>query len=197
MNALQSVLGSIDRSVLEWLHHHATPGGVDFALAVSHFGSPFTLTCLALIGAAFLAPRREWILLGGWSGAFLGEFALDEWLKAIIRRPRPVYATTFMHHPTWSFPSGHAMGSLVAYGMLAYVLFELGPRSLRFRLMAVAASAALIAIIGISRLYLGVHYLSDVVGGYAVGLVWLSLCIWGVEVARRWSRATPKLHPTG
>jgi membrane-associated phospholipid phosphatase len=80
------------------------------------------------------------------------------------------------------------MGSLVGYGMLAYVLLLMGLRTRRFQVLIVTGLASLIVAIGISRLYLGVHYFSDVVGGYAAGLLWLSACVSAVELARRWQR---------
>lgn len=76
------------------------------------------------------------------------------------------------------------MGSLVGYGMTAYVLvlhLRDGPR----RAGVIAAAVLLVVTIGLSRLYLGVHYFSDVIGGYAAGLLWLSACISGTEIARR------------
>ena len=80
------------------------------------------------------------------------------------------------------------MGSLVGYGMLAYVLLALAPRTRRFQWLIVSGSALLIIAIGVSRLYLGDHYFSDVVGGYAAGVLWLSVCITGVEIGRRRQR---------
>jgi undecaprenyl-diphosphatase len=77
------------------------------------------------------------------------------------------------------------MGSLIGYGMLAYVLAVLWIHRRRARLAVMLGAILLIVAIGLSRLYLGVHYFSDVVGGYAAGLLWLSACISGLEVARR------------
>jgi membrane-associated phospholipid phosphatase len=85
---------------------------------------------------------------------------------------------------TWSFPSGHSSGALMIYGMLAYLLARAIPSRWIHDAIAVAA-AFLIALIGLSRMYLGVHYFSDVIGGYAAGIVWLAACISGVEVVRR------------
>jgi undecaprenyl-diphosphatase len=135
-----------------------------------------------------LAARREWILLGGWLAAFAGGGLLDGVLKLVIRRPRPPYADAFLQHFSWSFPSGHAMGSLIGYGMLAYVLMLLWIHRRSAQIAVALGAALLIVAIGLSRLYLGVHYFSDVVGGYAAGVLWLSACISGVEVARRWRR---------
>jgi membrane-associated phospholipid phosphatase len=80
------------------------------------------------------------------------------------------------------------MGSLVAYGMLAYLLVrEVHGR--RRRLAVIACATLLILLIGLSRMYLGVHYFSDVIGGYAAGVVWLAACISGLEVVRRRPRS--------
>lgn len=155
------------------------------------------MTMLAFAGALLLAGLGEWIVLGGWAAAFAGASLIDHWLKLTIHRPRPVYAAALIHNSSWSFPSGHAMGSLVGYGMLAYVLMLLarGKRDTQ-RWIAIGA-AALILAIGLSRLYLGVHYFSDVVGGYAAGLLLLSACVSVVELGRRWERRALQLHPTG
>ena len=120
--------------------------------------------------------------------AFAGGGLLDVVLKLVIRRPRPPGAAAFLQHFSWSFPSGHAMASLIGYGMLAYVLTLLWIHHRSAQIAVVLGAALLIIAIGFSRLYLGVHYFSDVVGGYAAGVLWLSACISGVEVARRWRR---------
>ena len=196
MNGPRSVLGSLDSTVLDWMHRHATPNGMAACIAISQLGSPTALTLLGLAGALLLAALEEWMMLGGWAAAFVGAPLLDQWLKVVIHRPRPAYATALLHHPTWSFPSGHAMGAIVAYGMLAYVVIRLGNATRRTRVAVVAAASILVALIGISRIYLGVHYLTDVVGGYAVGSIWLSLCIVAVELGRSHARR-PRLNPMG
>lgn len=179
-------LTQFDVTVLEWLHRHATPAGYAIANAISRVGSPVTMSALALGMGLLLAIRRQWILLCGWLAAFAGGGLLNEALKLLIKRPRPPYAGAFLHHYSWSFPSGHAMGSLIGYGMLAYVLVVLWIHSRRAQVSVVLGAASLIVAIGVSRLYLGVHYFSDVVGGYAAGVLWLSACISGLDVARRW-----------
>lgn len=132
------------------------------------------MSVLALGVGLLLGIQRRWVVLGGWAAAFAGGGLLDEVLKLVIQRPRPPYATAFLHHYSWSFPSGHAMGSLIGYGMLAYVLVVLWIHARRTQISVVLGAALLIVPIGLSRLYLGVHYFSDVVGGYAAGPLWLS-----------------------
>jgi len=179
-------LTQFDVTLLNWVHARATPAGYAVANAISLLGSPVTLTIVALGMGFFFVARRQWILLGGWLAAFAGGGLLNTVLKLVIHRPRPPYAAEFLHHASWSFPSGHAMVSLIGYGMLAYAVTLLWVHRRSAQLSVVLVAALLIVAIGLSRLYLGVHYFSDVVGGYAAGVLWLSACISGLEVARRW-----------
>ncbi len=176
-------LTQFDRALAAQLHARATPGGIAFFRIVSDVGSPGTWASIALIVTAVLLLRRHWLLAGGWVAAIVGGGLLDLALKVLVHRPRPVFAQAFAAAPGWSFPSGHSMGTLVGYGMLAYLIM-LRTRG-RTRLAIPLAAAALVSLIGFSRLYLGVHYFSDVIGGYAAGVVWLSACVTGLEVARR------------
>jgi membrane-associated phospholipid phosphatase len=185
----QDPLTRFDLSLLNWVHSRATPAGYSIAQAISDLGSPLALTILALGVAILLAARRQWVLLTGWVVAFAGGGLLDAVLKQVIHRPRPPNALMFLHHYTWSFPSGHAMASLIGYGMLAYVLVRLRVHRRSAQAAVVVGAALLILAIGVSRLYLGVHYFSDVVAGYAAGVLWLSACISGVAVTRQASLA--------
>jgi len=118
-------------------------------------------------------------------------------LRCGTLRPRPPTALDFLSHLSWSFPSGHSMGSLIAYGMVAYlVVLALMPRR-GLQAGVVAAATLLVLSIGLSRMYLGVHYFSDVMGGFAAGVLWLSACISGLEVARRLKARAPAAaaHP--
>src|SRR5207245_1927280 len=101
-------LTQFDVTLLEWLHARATPVGYAIFNAISLLGSPVALTILALGVGLVLASRRQWTLLAGWLAAFAGGGLLDAMLKLAIHRPRPPYATAFLRHYTWSFPSGHA-----------------------------------------------------------------------------------------
>ena len=189
-------LTQFDVALLDWLHAQATATGYAVFDAISLLGSPVMLTILALAVALLLAARREWIVLAGWLAAFAGGGLLDVVLKLVIRRPRPPGAAAFLQRFSWSFPSGHAMASLIGYGMLAYVLTLLWIHRRSAQVAVVLGAALLIIAIGFSRLYLGVHYFSDVVGGYAAGVLWLSACISGLEVARRWRAGLPPAAPS-
>jgi len=178
-------LTQFDIALLNWLHGGATPFGYGIFATISAFGSLTALMILAFGVGMLLAARRRWIELGGWAAAFVGGFVLNGALKVAIRRPRPPYATDLFSIATWSFPSGHAMVSLVGYGMLAYILLiVVRIRGRGAQIAVVLGAALLILAIGMSRLYLGVHYFSDVIGGYAAGLLCLSACISGLEGLR-------------
>lgn len=176
----------IDVAVLEWMRAHSTPAGTAFARAVSAMGAPRVIAALGLVGLVVLVIRQQWLLVEGWVVALIGGEALNAFLKRLIQRPRPLHST-ILSSQSWSFPSGHAMESLVAYGMLAYVLFVLFSWPRRRRIDIAFGATLLILLIGWSRVYLGVHYVSDVIGGFAAGVIWLATCISGMEVARRWS----------
>jgi hypothetical protein len=179
----------LDATVLDWTRAHSTPAGHAIAVTVSAIGAPRAIVSLGLMGAVWLARRRQWLFLETWIIALIGGEALNEILKHLIQRPRPEHSA-ILSSQSWSFPSAHAMESLIGYGMLAYGLFVLvsWPRR-RLRYLALGTTL-LILLIGWSRIYLGVHYVSDVIGGYTAGLIWLAACISGVEVARRWPRVT-------
>ena len=181
-------LTQFDLTIAEVLHRHVGPLGVEFAKAVSFLGSPAFIAAWGFVVAGLLLVRREYLLLGGWVIALAGGSMLDTALKRVFHRPRPTWDMPLLTARGWSFPSGHAMGSLVAYGMLAYLLVRRLDRPRR-RLAIIACAALLVLLIGLSRMYLGVHYFSDVIGGYAAGVVWLAACISGLEVERRRPRA--------
>ena len=110
-----------------------------------------------------------------------GGALLNVALKTVFHRARPEFASEF-NVTSWSFPSGHAMDSLMVYGLFAYWL---GRRFPRARTATLIAAAALVLGIGYARVYLGVHYTSDVLAGYCAGLTWLTVCVTGYNFAER------------
>lgn len=106
---------------------------------------------------------------------------LNVGLKHLFQRPRPVLEEPLVHLGTFSFPSGHAVASTVFYGALCMLVF-LHARSAGTRALAALAAAAMVLLVAFSRIYLGAHYLSDVVAGVCVGM----LCVLSVlRLARR------------
>lgn len=152
-------------------------------------GNTETLAALSLAVAMFLTglmllKRRVHGLAAFWIIATTGVGLLNIELKSAFQRPRPDRETALVRAGGWSYPSGHAMGSFVVYGMLAYVIVLSVRRPLARNAM-VFALAILVLGIGFSRIYLGAHWPSDVLGGFMAGTVWLSCCIAGSEYLRR------------
>jgi membrane protein DedA with SNARE-associated domain/membrane-associated phospholipid phosphatase len=173
-----------DKAIATYLHSSATPALTTFFLAVTVLGSIGAVVAVGTTVAAILAWRRWWLLLGTWLAAVGGSAVLERLLKGIFARPRPFFEHPLLIETSYSFPSGHAMESFVLYGMLAYfavLVFE----TWRARTAVVFGTALLVLLIGLSRMYLGVHYVSDVLAGYAAGGVWLSVLITGAETVRR------------
>jgi membrane-associated phospholipid phosphatase len=112
-----------------------------------------------------------------------GAGILNQFLKNTLQRQRPQLPNPWIAESGWSFPSGHAMCSLVIYGLLAYSICFL-PTSRTFRLTFGLFTILLVIAIGFSRLYLGAHYFSDVMAGYLAAVFWLVLCITGNQAAR-------------
>lgn len=134
---------------------------------------------LTLAACAVCLWRRRWRDLGLWTGAVAGGFILNNVLKLLFARPRPVMLNPTVMEQTFSFPSGHAMMSLIAWGLLALLLCRRRhTQRPALHLLIVAAAALLIVLVGISRLALGAHFLTDVVAGFAAGAVWLAACVW-------------------
>ena len=182
---------NFDLAALDWIRAHRTPAGYIVARSISAIGDPRVIVSVGLIGVVILAARARWLFVEGWVIALIGGEALNQFLKRLIHRPRPLQSS-ILSSQSWSFPSGHAMVSLIAYGMLAYVLVVLGSWSFRRRVDIALGATLVILLIGWSRIYLGVHYVSDVIGGYVAGSIWLAACISGMEVARRWSVLSEK-----
>lgn len=172
-----------DIATVKAIHEAMTPALLRIGLAATQLGSPVAMAALMVIGAIalWIAGRRT--LLIGWAAAFVGGAILDELLKLTVRRDRPVYGTAFLHGHSYSFPSGHSMGALIGYGMLVWLIGQLWHLSRRARVTVYTLAALLILAVGLSRMILGVHYPSDVLGGYAAGAAWMAVCVTGVHLA--------------
>jgi membrane-associated phospholipid phosphatase len=175
-----------DRWAADALHTYASeaPSLTYFFHIVSALGSLEALVLVSVLVAIALLVRRSWSPLAAWLVAVLGGEALNLLLKDLFARPRPHFERPLVVETSFSFPSGQTMESLVVYGMLAYFAV-LALRDRGKRGISVGGAAVLVALIGLSRLYLGAHYFSDVVGGFAAGGAWLSAVITGWEAIRR------------
>jgi undecaprenyl-diphosphatase len=190
--ALLLLLVRLQWAPLESADHSAAAGlnslvagnatAVGIVKAVTWLGSGGVLWTLIGAAVVLLAIRRRWRLAAYLLVTGAGELTLDPVLKALVGRLRPVVAHPIAHGNGDSFPSGHALGSIVCYGAL-FLVFLPATRGI-WRRVFTAIIVTLIAAIGISRLLLGVHYVSDVLGGWALGITWLGITTFAFELSR-------------
>ena len=164
------------------VHQYASPPLTRAMMAISHLGSE-GLAAVVVIGfAVFLYIRWRWAAL--WLLlATAGGLVLELTLKNAYHRARPTPFFGAVPH-TYSFPSGHALMSFCVYGVLAGLLSH-RMRSRAMRVTVWVLAAVLVAAIGLSRIYLGVHYPSDVLAGYLAGAVWIGALIAADRVRKR------------
>ncbi|HEX7887721.1 MAG TPA: phosphatase PAP2 family protein [Ramlibacter sp.] len=176
---LAGPLTRVDGHITAWLSQHRQPWLTPVMLFVSDAHQTAKLLAATALLAMVLAWRRQWRDLRLLAVVPAG-MLLNVALKHLFARPRPVLAEPLVQITTFSFPSGHAVASTVFYGMLCALVF-VHARSRWWRGAAVCAAIAMVLLVTSSRVYLGAHYLSDVVAGAAEGLALLLLFL-------RWAR---------
>jgi undecaprenyl-diphosphatase len=147
---------------------------------LSALGGRTVLTLVVVFAVGLLLSLRRHRTAGFVLATALGGYLLSVGLKLLVGRPRP--AGGIIEVSGDSFPSGHSMLSAIIYLTLALIVTTVILRS-RVRLYIIGSTLVLVGLIGISRLYLGVHYLTDVAAGWLVGLAWAILCRW---IEKRW-----------
>ena len=153
-------------------------------LIVTHVHSTLGVSLMAAgIALWLLISRRPWWLLT-LILCVPGGLVLNATVKQIFRRARPQFDEPLLSLTSYSFPSGHTAGATVLYGFLAVLLLTF-VRQPSWRALIVTAATVMVALVALSRVYLGVHYLSDVAGAIFEGAVWLALCFWVVRALRR------------
>lgn len=184
MQAQSALLERIDHGVWRSAQRFRSPGATTFFLVFTFLGTGVGLGVMALLIAIVLAARGRW----RWAAFLLvtaaGGGLINQALKAVFARTRPDMAVALWRSTSYAFPSGHAMGSFVVFGALVYLVLR-AHASWRVRSAAVALALCFIGVISLSRLYLGVHWFSDIVAGISAGLLWLATTTGAYEVNRR------------
>lgn len=176
---LEQETQSIDTQILLTIRQWHTPVLDRIMVFITDLGRPTVLLIASLLLAIPLLRWRKYAETMTIILAAVGAVLLNQLLKNWFVRTRPELWQRIVDVKYYSFPSGHAMVSMVVYGILGYLLAAHFPR---WRLLIGGFTVLLIGAIGFSRLYLGVHWPTDVVAGYAAGLVWLMTCILSLEL---------------
>ncbi|SAL13184.1 phosphatase PAP2 family protein [Caballeronia telluris] len=180
-------LGRLDQTFADAIGKSVAPGVIRAFAWITHLGDPWVLTVWCVGGAAALFIARRRLLALGVVLAIAGNGLLNQTLKHIFERVRPVHDQSIATAAGWSFPSGHTSGSLVTYGIIAYVLVRTTPA--RWHVPIAVAATVVAFSTACSRVFLRVHFASDVLAGFASGTAWLVACIVSIEVSRMvWRR---------
>ncbi|MEH1939712.1 MAG: phosphatase PAP2 family protein [Nostoc sp.] len=173
---------NLDEAILLLIQKLHTPLRDRIMVSITFLGDPLVILLSSLglaISPLYYNRRREATILGI---AGVGATLLNCLMKLLFGRARPALWKHIIKVGQHSFPSGHAMVSIVIYGFIGYILAKQFPE---WRFWIYGLTIVLIAAIGFSRLYLGVHWLTDVTAGYGAGLLWLIVCILSLEVTRK------------
>jgi membrane-associated phospholipid phosphatase len=173
----------VDSKVRDAIHAHASPRLTLAMRGITELGEPWFLVTLGVVAAGYLAYRGRklaaWLLVA----ASVGGAAFDTVLKVAFHRTRPEAFFGFISPGTYSFPSGHALTSSCFYGVLAAIL---GSELAGWRRTAIwIVAGTLVLLIGLSRVYLGVHYPTDIIGGCLGAGVWVALVRGGYWLWKR------------
>jgi undecaprenyl-diphosphatase len=174
----------IDVQLAHWFRAHATAGFTGLMLFITHWNGIAGSSVMGVLLAAWFWYRRAHYWLVVVLVAVPGGMLLNVALKHVFQRARPTLEDPLLTLSTYSFPSGHTAAATVFYGLLACYLVR-RVRGWPARAAIVAACVAMVMLVALSRMYLGVHYLSDVLAASAEGAAWLAVCITAVSTLQR------------
>lgn len=164
-----------DIAVLEWLHTFTDPQLTELTIGITNLASLQFIVILTILLLIIFVIRGRFVNAVTLAILTAGSGGLIVLFKFAFHRPRPHIFTPLIVEKSFGFPSGHSMIAISFYGLLAYLLVRQRLKGLN--ILVAATLIILIGLIGLSRVYLGVHWPSDVLGGYMAGGAWLLACI--------------------
>ncbi|MEP6528213.1 MAG: phosphatase PAP2 family protein [Nocardioidaceae bacterium] len=188
-------LRHVDLDTASSLHSYDErhPGFVTAMRVVTNSGSSLAWIVVLTVVGLWLLYRRLYRLTAFLAVTAIGGSLLNEAIKAAVGRTRPVLPNPIATATGKSFPSGHTQSAVVGYGILLLIFLPVASR--RWRHIFVILAFVIVSVIGFSRIALGVHYVSDVVGGVVIGTAWL-LAMTAAFSAWRRDRHMPSVSPT-
>lgn len=174
---------ALDLQLSTWFHARTRPLLTEFFLGVAELHSTPGVIVLSLLFAAWLVRKKlwDWVVLLVVSVPI--GMLLNVLLKNAFQRARPALVDPILVLATYSFPSGHTAAATLLYSVVAAYLISMTRRWVR--VLVVVVAAGMVALVGLSRIYLGVHYLSDVLAAVASSMVWLAVTFTAVATWRR------------
>jgi undecaprenyl-diphosphatase len=173
----------LDIHITDWFHSHVNRVLTQVMLVITNLNGITAMCLYTLVLGAYLAWRKKWYWVGALVLAVPGGMLLNVLLKVAYHRSRPSFTDPLVNLTSYSFPSGHTFSATLFYGMLAAFLVS-RIRSWRLRVAVVLAAFLMISLVGLTRIYLGAHYFSDVLAAAAGAAAWLTLCLVTVNTLR-------------
>lgn len=173
---------AFDQPVMMWLHSVSTPWLTDAARAVTHLGGRIVLMVAVALAAALCVLRR-------WGGALLvsaavvGSSRINVTLKPVFERARPDFWDHMTIENTYSFPSGHTMAAMSIAAPLVVLAWNT-----RYRWPTLTVAVVYAIVVGVTRVYLGVHYPSDVLAGWCLTVLWVAIVVVALRFLAHWLR---------
>jgi membrane-associated phospholipid phosphatase len=172
-----ATLVRFDRAADAWIHARVTSSGLAVFQLISELGSPTSMAVLCVVVALLLLWHRRIPMLITWIAAFAGSGILGRIVKAAAHRGRPTFGIIYLTDASYSFPSGHSAATFIGVAMTLFVLKTRGVVGTKWLVVLGTIGATFVILVGVSRVYLGVHYPSDVIGGFAVSAAWGGICV--------------------
>ena len=183
----------VDARFSAWLQGHAIDSLTRCMLLITQLHSLLGVTVMTFAVCAYLWIKRLRIWILKLTLAVFGGMLLNLLLKHVFARQRPHFENPVLVLTTYSFPSGHTVMATVFYGTLCALIVS-RCRHWFQRVLTIAVAAFLVLLVGFSRIYLGAHYLSDVVAAIAEGLAWLAFCLVLVDELKRRRKGTRRTY---
>jgi undecaprenyl-diphosphatase len=165
---------ALDSAAMAWTHVHATAWLTDVMLRVSYLGGPSATGVYVFLLVGYFLWRRQFGVALGVAAVVYGGMLLNVLVKYAFERARPVVENPVITLTTYSFPSGHAAASTIFAGLLCVLAFRSGSGH-PDKALALAAATIWVGMVCASRVYLGLHYVTDVLAGVTEGVAWLAV----------------------
>ena len=176
-------LTRIDSHIAEWLHMHSTPVLTKCLLILTHLHDPIVLSLIVALITLYLVWKKCWYGILTLLLVVEGGMLINLLAKHFFQRARPTFDEPLVILTTYSFPSGHVAATTLFYGALAAMLISQKPPWHR-AIYILTAAFVMVVLVAFSRLYLGAHYLSDVMAAFLEAIAWLALCLTAIHTYR-------------
>lgn len=174
----------VDLNIANWFHAHMSPGVTTFMMVISQLHGVFGITIMSVLAAILFIRGKEHYWFLALVVTVAGGMLVNTLIKTAFHRARPSFSDPILTLTSYSFPSGHTAGAMLFYGVLcAFAVSHVSTRAGRTAM--IVFSLLMVGLVALSRLYLGAHYLSDVLAAAAESIAWLALSLTSISVLRR------------